>query len=240
MSENSKEYIIAEDKFNNIKSTRFANNILSYCESKKIKVGSIYSPSTSDGTFLNVFNFSKIKSFGSNSSTEVVDYVLGKYNKVNFKLAKKDDKFIFKGDFEIIVLNNDCINTCESLNEISSLLKTAFKHTSSKGFCLTMFYSPKYLRANNTYFNSSSNVDKLVEISNTDRKSTITTTYYNNLDTKTIKTTNTQTAYIYTAEEIISELKKVGFKTNLIVNSELIENGNSEENGLYFIVSTKK
>ena len=219
------EYLNAFDKFYNTTTTRFANNILAYCDNNKIKIGSILDLSCKTGTFLNVFQISKAKTFGSDISKDMISYAIGKHPKTTFKQTKSVGEFIYKNSFDIISCGFDYINTFPNMLTMSKLFKIIYKHLSNKGLFIISMIAPKTLKNNSLNFTSSNYVDYLQEVVNiSSTEANLKSTFYNNVDGYVLKSTNQSALYIYSPDDIVDEIKKSGFKNCSIVNSELFDN----------------
>lgn len=235
------DYLNAFDRYNDTTSTKFANNILAYCDSNKIKVGTVLDLSCKTGTFLNIFHSSKAKTFGCDTSKDMIDYASNKYPKISFKQAKSVSEFPFKNSFDIIACNYDYINQFPNISSFSALFKPTFKHLSNKGIFVISMNSPRTLKTSGLTFKSDYGVDALTEINAiSSSEANVKTTFYDNSGNYSVKSTSQLPLYIYSPDEIIGELKKSGFKTCNIVSSELFDNENQEEKGRYYILATKK
>ena len=234
------EYLNAFEKYHSTTSTRYANNILAYCDSHKLKPGSVLDLSCKVGTFLNVFQLSKLKSFGSDISKEMISFSSTKYPKISFKQANVGE-IVYKNSFDIIACNFEYINLFPNMLSMSKFFKLVLKHLSNKGFLMITMLSPNMLKTTTAKFNSAGNVDELLEVVNiSSTEADLKTTLYNNHDEFTTKTTNQLALYIYSPDDIVDELKRCGFKNCKIVNSELSENDGEEDNSKYYILASKK
>lgn len=237
----NKEYYEAYHKFYDNHYTRFANNILNYCDENKIKVGSVLDLSSKTGKLLSVFQVLKYKTSGSDTSKAFCNFAREKYPKIEFKQSEEIEEIPFKGGYDLIHCGDDYLNSIKTPESLTNFLKNVSKHLSNKGLFVLSFYSNEFLSKNKTIFNSSSNVDCVKKVNNlSSNKTEIQTIFYNNKADYTTKSLKVKNLNIFQTDEVCNELKNAGFTNVIITNYELKNNSNFVDSERIYILATKK
>lgn len=223
-------------------SYQLAQNIVNYLKKNKLEVKSCLDVCSGTGEFLGYLNKAGIKCAGTEVAKSMIEYSKEKYPHMSFTLTKEIYEIPGKAKYNLITCNHDMVNMMERFDSWKTLFKNAYASLEKGGVFMFDYYTKNKLENwNETIFEESENIDHVRSIKKgMDNKCIINEVYYiKNNEGLYNKTFDIVVDSYFENQEIVTALKKAGFKTVELCDFSLSPVLNAEQRNRVHVIAKK-
>ncbi len=201
----------------------FADKLIEYAQNNKVKIKSMLDICCGSSNLLRVFDSKGYVCQGTESRKGMYDYSSQNNQNIKYYLTEHMYDVPVKGTVDLITCTGDIVNYFEAFENWIEFFKNVSKHLSRSGMFVFDFYTKYKLKDwNEITYTSSPWIDCLTSVkSGLYDKTVINYTYYINYQNYMTKTRDIAVESYFETEDIVSALKKCGFKNVKLVDKDM-------------------
>ena len=222
-----KEFAIAWNENQGSYSASVAHNTLKFIKLQKLNIESVLDVCCGSANFLKVMAADGKRCTGTEILDSYIEYDKAKYPDMTFVKTDSILDFNKLGKFDLIACNHDVINLLPTIEQWSEFFQSAYNHLNNGGLLILDYYTKKRLQYwNEISYDENEKLDFIKRITSDGvRSTTITSTYYVNLDhspnqdkseyisnNRYKRAEDSVIEYYFENEAILNELKKAGYR----------------------------